>query len=191
MGSSYDNTEDARNRQLTTRQIRLPNGVILTKNHPWCAGPAQAPRSLVRGYRQTIESQQISPYQTIQVADNWYECPKVPLWLPYRLYLISKEVPLRHNRQSWVAPTPFNLWWLEDQDTLRKKHGLSQVALAEKLGVTEATVNRWERGHTNIPYERLKQVASLFKVRPADIVPDLDEIPPSLLNTTLDEVAHV
>ncbi len=39
--------------------------------------------------------------------------------------------------------------------TWRNDHALSQEALARYLGVTLATVNRWERGITPAPWEML------------------------------------
>ena len=35
--------------------------------------------------------------------------------------------------------------------TWRTKHGLSQEALANMLGVTKACISRWESGHRQIP----------------------------------------
>jgi transcriptional regulator with XRE-family HTH domain len=42
---------------------------------------------------------------------------------------------------------------------IRKKLGLSQTALAERLGVVFATVNRWENGH--YPVKRRFELALL------------------------------
>lgn len=53
-------------------------------------------------------------------------------------------------------PTP------EEIKALRKQLGLSQEALAEKLGVSFSTVNRWERGHrapTKLALLRLEALA--------------------------------
>lgn len=54
------------------------------------------------------------------------------------------------------VPTP------EEIKALRKQLGLSQEALAEKLGVSFSTVNRWERGHrapTKLALLRLEALA--------------------------------
>ena len=49
---------------------------------------------------------------------------------------------------------------------LRKRMGLTQVQLAQKLHVSFATLNRWERGHNKpLPdrMERLKELDRLYE----------------------------
>lgn len=44
---------------------------------------------------------------------------------------------------------------------IRKRMGLTQTEFAKKVGVSYATVNRWERGHTKpyrIAYLRLLEI---------------------------------
>lgn len=60
---------------------------------------------------------------------------------------------------------------------LRKKAGLSQNDLAEKVHVTRQAVSRWERGETVPEIETLKALSDLFSVSintllgyPADLV---------------------
>lgn len=48
--------------------------------------------------------------------------------------------------------------------SLRKKHGLSQDALAEKTYVTRQAVSRWENGETVPNTETLKLLSRLFDV---------------------------
>ena len=47
---------------------------------------------------------------------------------------------------------------------LRKKHGLSQDALAEKVYVTRQAVSRWETGETVPNTETLKLLSAVFDV---------------------------
>ena len=47
---------------------------------------------------------------------------------------------------------------------LRKKNGLSQDELAEKVMVTRQAVSRWENGETIPGTETLKQLSKLFNV---------------------------
>lgn len=47
---------------------------------------------------------------------------------------------------------------------LREMAGLRPVDIASKLGVTERTAYRWERGEVQIPDERKLQLADLFAV---------------------------
>lgn len=47
---------------------------------------------------------------------------------------------------------------------LRKKAGLSQNEIAEKLFVTRQAVSRWERGETVPEIETLKAISGLFSV---------------------------
>ncbi len=47
---------------------------------------------------------------------------------------------------------------------LRKKQGLTQEALGEKLGVTNKTVSRWENGNYLPPVEMLQELSKLYAV---------------------------
>lgn len=47
---------------------------------------------------------------------------------------------------------------------LRKKSGLSQEELAEKLNVTRQTISNWELGETSPNPEQLKVLSKIFKV---------------------------
>ncbi len=51
--------------------------------------------------------------------------------------------------------------------TVRDREGLTQEAFAEKLGVTPATVNRYENGHRRPDAEFLDRMVSLFHCDPA------------------------
>ena len=44
---------------------------------------------------------------------------------------------------------------------LRKTMLLSQTEFAKKLGVSFATVNRWEKGHHNPTYKQLRKIKEL------------------------------
>lgn len=47
---------------------------------------------------------------------------------------------------------------------LREEQGLSQVALAKKLGVSRWTVKRWEEGEAQVPERRRIDLADVFAV---------------------------
>lgn len=47
--------------------------------------------------------------------------------------------------------------------TLRKACGLTQVEFADKMRVSFATVNRWERGHCGPLPDRLERLQELKK----------------------------
>ena len=54
----------------------------------------------------------------------------------------------------------------EELKKLRQQHGWSQEDLARKIGVSFATVNRWENGKTKpsrLAQEKIKQVANTGK----------------------------
>ena len=54
----------------------------------------------------------------------------------------------------------------EELRQLRQQQGWSQEDLARKLGVSFATVNRWENGKTKpsrLAQEKIKQVANMGK----------------------------
>ena len=48
--------------------------------------------------------------------------------------------------------------------TLREKTGLSQDALAKKIGVAQSTVGMWESGKNKPENAKLEALANLFKV---------------------------
>ncbi len=47
---------------------------------------------------------------------------------------------------------------------LRKKDGLSQENLAEKLNVTRQTISNWESGQTTPDILQAKQLSKIFKI---------------------------
>lgn len=47
---------------------------------------------------------------------------------------------------------------------LRKEKGLSQQALANKLGVHYRTLQNWENGESQIKIENAKKLADIFEV---------------------------
>ena len=48
--------------------------------------------------------------------------------------------------------------------TLRRKAGLSQEMLAERLNVTRQTISKWEGGHSVPDLEKLRAMAGIFGV---------------------------
>ena len=52
---------------------------------------------------------------------------------------------------------------------LRKKEGLSQETLAEKLNVTRQTVSNWELGQTTPDILQAKELSKIFKVSLDDL----------------------
>ncbi|MBR4231252.1 MAG: helix-turn-helix transcriptional regulator [Bacilli bacterium] len=47
---------------------------------------------------------------------------------------------------------------------LRKKNGLSQEDLAEKVGVTRQTISKWELGETSPDLKQAKELSKIFNV---------------------------
>ena len=54
--------------------------------------------------------------------------------------------------------------------TFRKKAGITQIELAEKVGVSIATLRRWEGGETAPTGSRINELAQCLGVAPEDIV---------------------
>ncbi|MDH3595778.1 MAG: helix-turn-helix domain-containing protein [Rhodospirillales bacterium] len=50
--------------------------------------------------------------------------------------------------------------------------GLSQEALAERVGTTGVSVGRYETGQRSLTIEMLEQFAAALECRPADLLPD-------------------
>lgn len=58
--------------------------------------------------------------------------------------------------------------------TLRRKHGLSQEQLAEKLGISRQAVSKWERAESSPDTDNLIALARLYKVS-LDALVEMDE----------------
>ena len=54
----------------------------------------------------------------------------------------------------------------------RKQAGLTQIELAEKLGVSIATLRRWEAGETAPNGTRILEIASIFGISPDGLISD-------------------
>ena len=65
---------------------------------------------------------------------------------------------------------------------LRKKNGLSQEALAEKIGVARQTISKWELGETSPDLKQSKELSKIFKV-------SLDELTDNEIKEVLIEKA--
>ena len=52
----------------------------------------------------------------------------------------------------------------------RKKAGLTQIELADKLGVSIATLRRWEAGETAPTGTRIMEIASLLGISPDGLI---------------------
>ncbi len=75
---------------------------------------------------------------------------------------------------------------------LRKKEGLSQEALAEKLGVSRQSVSKWETGEATPEVSKLLAISKLFGVTTDYLLDDEAEAPindtPSFENLTAPQV---
>ena len=59
----------------------------------------------------------------------------------------------------------------------RKRSGLTQAGLAEKLNYSDKAVSKWERGESLPDVLTLVQLAELFEITVNDLVVDPDELP--------------
>ena len=59
----------------------------------------------------------------------------------------------------------------------RKREGLTQAGLAEKLNYSDKAVSKWERGESAPDVLTLVQLAELYKVTVNDMLTDLDALP--------------
>ena len=61
--------------------------------------------------------------------------------------------------------------------THRKRRGLTQAGLAEKLNYTDKAVSKWERGESIPDVLTLMQLAELFAIRVDDLLADPNRLP--------------
>lgn len=63
---------------------------------------------------------------------------------------------------------------------LRKKAGLSQLELADKLNTTQGMVGLLERGERKLSPDWLKRISQILSCSPLDILPDLNTLTPTV-----------
>ncbi|MBQ7154451.1 MAG: helix-turn-helix transcriptional regulator [Synergistaceae bacterium] len=64
----------------------------------------------------------------------------------------------------------------------RKKAGLTQIELADKLGVSIATLRRWESGETAPTGTRIMELANLLKISPDEIIKEGEDAKPGRIS---------
>ena len=70
----------------------------------------------------------------------------------------------------------------------RKELGLTLAQIAEKIGVTEATVQRWESGNIkSLRHERIAKLADILGVTPAVLMGWDEPTAPTLPSPTITE----
>jgi transcriptional regulator with XRE-family HTH domain len=61
-------------------------------------------------------------------------------------------------------------------EALRKDLNLTQVQLAQKVGVTHTTVRNWEKGRTGLEiFELVARVCEALECHPRDLIDDKDD----------------
>lgn len=62
----------------------------------------------------------------------------------------------------------------------RKRFGMTQVGLAEKLNYSDKAISKWERGESAPDVQTLVQLAELFEVTVNDLLVDPNELPEAI-----------
>ena len=74
----------------------------------------------------------------------------------------------------------------------RKELGLTLAQIAEKIGVTEATVQRWESGNIkSLRHERIAKLADILGVTPSVLMGWDEPTAPTLPSPTITEDAEL
>ena len=74
----------------------------------------------------------------------------------------------------------------------RKRGGLTQAGLAEKLNYTDKAVSKWERGESIPDVLTLMQLAELFEIEVGELLADPNELPgdPGKLEKAMTQVSE-
>lgn len=65
----------------------------------------------------------------------------------------------------------------EKLQMLRKKAGLSQTSLCDKLGVSTALYNKYEKQNSRPPYETILKIAKIYNVSVDALIDDEADCP--------------
>lgn len=60
---------------------------------------------------------------------------------------------------------------------LRKDHGLSQKKLAQEIGVSQASINYWEKGERTPSVDAVQKIAEYFNIQITDLLRDANTDP--------------
>lgn len=75
----------------------------------------------------------------------------------------------------------------------RKKAGMTQAGLAEKLNYSDKAISKWERGESIPDVLTMMQLASLFDVSVDDLLGDVNALPenPTTLEAAMNQVSEL
>ena len=82
-------------------------------------------------------------------------------------------IAINDNLKTLARPDPLDLEIGVRLRKMRGHAGLSQGALAERLGVTFQQIQKYERGSNRLSASVLVRMAHYFDLSPADFLPDL------------------
>ncbi|MFS0736961.1 XRE family transcriptional regulator [Sphingomonas sp. 1P06PA] len=77
----------------------------------------------------------------------------------------GSDIPLR-----FLSGQPMPMGYLDRLAELRKKRGFTQASLAERLGVEQPTVQRWEKGKREPDLKQLIELAAVLGVEPGNLL---------------------
>lgn len=60
--------------------------------------------------------------------------------------------------------------------TWRKENRVTQVQLAERMGVAQETVSKWELGKAKVPVERVPQLSEITGIPRIELRPDKPDL---------------
>lgn len=60
--------------------------------------------------------------------------------------------------------------WLAEK---RKRKGITQIQVAERLGVTKQAISKWENGHGKMYADVFIEFCKIVEADPNDLVPDV------------------
>lgn len=76
----------------------------------------------------------------------------------------------------------------ENLKFLRKKEGLTQEELAEKLNVSRQSVTKWESGNAIPDIEKIKEIAYIFSISVDSLIGDIENKTPNKLKKRIQDI---
>lgn len=76
----------------------------------------------------------------------------------------------------------------ENLKFLRKKQGLTQEELAEKLNVSRQSVTKWESGNAIPDIEKIKEIAYIFLISVDSLIGDIENKTPNKLKKRIQDI---